>query len=211
MVAFDRAAALRLDAVIAAAVMAFGFVYVHPFQDGNGRIHRYLIHHVLAQCGYNPAGVVFPVSTAILERIDGYRAVLDEYSRRLLPLIRWEPTPDGNLKVLNETADFYRFFDATPHAEFLYACVKKTIEEDLPHETGFLRRYDQFRERIQAIADMPDGTIDLLFRFLQQNGGKLSRRGREQEFAQMTDAEVVLAEAAYAAAFRANAESDIHG
>jgi hypothetical protein len=138
-----------------------------------------------------------------VERIDDYRTVLEEYSRRLLPLIRWEPTPDGNVKVLNDTADFYRFFDATPHAEFLYACVKKTIEEDLPHETDFRRRYDQFRERIQAIADMPDGTIDLLFRFLQQNGGKLSKRGREQEFAQMTDAEV-----AYAAAFRANAESD---
>ena len=108
-----------------------------------------------------------------------------------------------------ETVDFYRFFDATPHAEFLYACVKKTIEEDLPHETEFLHRYDQFRERIQGIVDMPNGTIDLLFRFLQQNGGTLSKRGREQEFAQMTDAEVVSAEEAYAEAFRASAESDI--
>jgi hypothetical protein len=206
--AFDRGAALRLDAVIAAAVLAFGFVYVHPFQDGNGRIHRYLIHHVLARRGYNPAGIVFPVSAAILERIDDYRTVLEEYSRRLLPQVRWEPTPNGNVNVLNDTADFYRFFDATPHAEFLYACVKKTIEEDLPHETDFLRRYDQFRERIQAIVDMPDGTIDLLFRFLQQNGGKLSKRGREQEFTQMTDAEVVSAEEAYAVAFGANEESD---
>ena len=209
MAAFDRRSAGELDAVIAAAVLAFGFVYVHPFQDGNGRIHRYLIHHVLAQGGYNPAGVVFPVSAAILERINDYRTVLEEYSRRLLPLIRWEPTKDGNVNVLNETVDFYRFFDATPHAEFLYACVKKTIEEDLPHETDFLHRYDQFRERIQGIVDMPDGTIDLLFRFLQQNGGTLSKRGREQEFAQMTDAEVVSAEEAYAEAFRASAESDI--
>lgn len=204
MVAFDRGAAMRLDAVIAAAVLAFGFVYVHPFQDGNGRIHRYLIHHVLARHGYNPAGVVFPVSAAILERINDYRTVLEEYSRRLLSLIHWEPTKDGNVNVLNETADFYRFFDATPHAEFLYACVKKTIEEDLPRETDFLSRYDQFRERIQGIADMPDTTIDLLFRFLQQNGGRLSKRGREQEFEQMTDAEVASAEEAYAASFRAN-------
>jgi Fic family protein len=211
MVAFDRGAALRQDAVIAAAVLAFGFVYVHPFQDGNGRIHRYLIHHVLARRRYNPAGVVFPVSAAILERIDDYRVVLEEYSRRLLPLIRWEPTEDGNVNVLNDTADFYRFFDATPHAEFLYACVKKTIEEDLPHETDFLRRYDQFRERVQGIVDMPDRTIDLLFRFLHHNGGRLSKRGREQEFEKMTDPEVASAEEAYAAAFRANAESDIRG
>jgi Fic family protein len=85
MAAFDRGAALSLDAVIAAAILAFGFVYVHPFVDGNGRIHRYLIHHVLAQRGFQPAGVVFPVSVAILARIDEYRATLEDYSKRLLP------------------------------------------------------------------------------------------------------------------------------
>jgi Fic/DOC family protein len=47
MAAFDRGPAQHLDAVIAAAILAFGFIYVHPFEDGNGRIHRYLIHHVL--------------------------------------------------------------------------------------------------------------------------------------------------------------------
>lgn len=201
IIEFDRGPAQRLDAVIAAAVLAFGFVYVHPFEDGNGRIHRYLIHHVLAQRGFNPAGVVFPVSAAILEQIDHYRAVLEDYSRRLLPLIQWEPTTDGNVKVLNDTADYYRFFDATPHAEFLYSCVKKTIEEDLPRETDFLRRYDQFRARIEEIIDMPARTTDLLFQFLRQNGGKLSKRARENEFAKMTDAEVTTAEKAYAEAF----------
>ena len=84
MIAFDRGAAQALDAVIAAAVLAFGFVYVHPFEDGNGRIHRYLIHHVLAERGFNPPGVVFPVSAAILERIDDYGQALESYSRRLL-------------------------------------------------------------------------------------------------------------------------------
>lgn len=78
---------LHLDAVIAAAVLAFGFVYVHPFVDGNGRLHRYLIHHVLAERGYNPASLVFPVSAAILERIDEYRAVLEDYSKRLMQVI----------------------------------------------------------------------------------------------------------------------------
>ena len=115
-------------------MLAFGFVYAHPFEDGNGRIHRYLIHHILAERGFNPPGVVFPVSAAIQERIDDYRGVLESYSRRLLPLIEWEPTPEFNVRVLNDTGDFYRYFDATPHAEFLYACVQKTIEEDLPAE-----------------------------------------------------------------------------
>lgn len=28
------------DPVAAVALIAFGFVYVHPFEDGNGRLHR---------------------------------------------------------------------------------------------------------------------------------------------------------------------------
>jgi Fic/DOC family len=202
LVAFDGGPARGLDAVIAAAVLAFGFVYIHPFVDGNGRIHRYLIHHVLAQRGFSPAGVVFPVSAAILERIAEYRAVLEDYSKRLLLVVDWEPTADGNVNVLSDTADFYRFFDATPHAELLYACVRKTIEEDLPRETDFLVRYDRFRASVERMVDMPDRTFDLLFRFLRQNGGRLSKRAREHEFEQLTDPETSAVEETYAEAFR---------
>lgn len=201
VVAYNRGLSGGLDSVIAAAALAFGFVYIHPFVDGNGRIHRYLIHHVLAQRGFSPAGVVFPVSSAILERIEEYGAALEDYSRRLLPVIDWDATPEGNVAVRNDTADFYRFFDATPQAEFLYGCVRKTIEEDLPRETVFLARYDRFRAGIEQIADMPEGTIDLLFRFLHQNGGRLSRRAREGEFGRLTDGEVGSVEVAYGEAF----------
>ena len=105
-------------------------------------------------------------------------------------MIKWEPTEDGNVNVLNNTADFYRFFDATSHAEFLYACVRKTIEEDLPSETEFLRRDDEFSERVGTIVDMPASMVDLLFRFLEQNKGRLSNRAREGEFAELTAREI---------------------
>ncbi len=205
MIAFNSGPARALDPVIAAAVLAFGFVYIHPFEDGNGRIHRYLIHHVLAQRGFNPPGVVFPISAAILEQIDDYRVVLETYSRRMLPLIEWEPTERSNIHVLNETADYYRFFDATPHAEFLYACVQRTIEHDLPAETDFLRRYDGFRRQIEAFLEMPERMIDLLFRFLRQNDGELSGRAREREFKALTDDEAQRIEAIYRDAFMTNA------
>lgn len=201
MAAFDRDFAQDLDPVIAAAMLAFGFVFTHPFEDGNGRIHRYLIHHVLAARGFNPPGVVFPVSATILERIDDYRAVLETYSARVLPLVHWRPTADGNVEVLSDTGDWYRYFDATPQAEFLYDCVRKTVEEDLPQEADFLRRYDGFRDRIEAFLEMPDRTIDLLFRMLRQNEGHLSKRARQTEFARLTDAETKRIEAAYVAAF----------
>ncbi len=136
MAAFAREQAQSMDPVVAAGVLAFGFVYIHPFEDGNGRLHRYLFHHVLAQRGFNPPGVVFPISAAVLERIDEYRSILECYSERLLPLIEWRPTESFNVKVINDTGDFYRFFDATPHVEFLYSRVQKTIDTDLPHEAA---------------------------------------------------------------------------
>ena len=73
--------------------------------------------------------------------------------------MEWEATPEGNVDVKNDPADFHL------HAEFSYECVRKTIDEDLPRETGFLRRYDRFRGVV------PERTLDLLFRFLNQNGG----------------------------------------
>lgn len=197
MIAFDRMAAPHLDAVIAAAALAFGFVYIHPFEDGNGRLHRYLMHHVLASRGFHPSGMIFPVSAAILENIHTYRTVLESYSQRLLAAIEWTATAQGNVEVRNDTADFYRYFDATPHAEFLYECVRKTIEEDLPRETEFLRRYDAFRSAVETVVDMPERTINLLFRFLHQNQGSLSKRAREKEFALLTDAEAAHFESAY--------------
>jgi hypothetical protein len=183
--------------VVAAATVAFGFVYIHPLEDGNGRLHRWLIHHVLARAGFNPPGLVFPVSAAILRQVEEYRRVLESYSRPLLNLIQWRPTPAGNVEVLNETADFYRYFDATRHAEFLYECVEQTVQHDLVDEVRFLRAYDAFVTRVGALVDMPQARVELLWRFLHQNQGKLSQRARAAEFAALTEAEVGQVEQFY--------------
>lgn len=193
----NRTTPSHLDPVVAAAVIAFGFVYIHPFADGNGRIHRWLIHHVLARAGYNPPGVPFPVSAVLLRHLSEYREVLESYSKPLLGSIEWEVTTDLNVRVLNRTADFYRFFDATAHAEFLYRCVAETVSKDLPDEIAFLQAYDRFAEDIKQIVDMPEDTVDLLHRFLHQNGGTLSKRALSKEFAALTEDEVVTIERIY--------------
>jgi hypothetical protein len=167
----------------------------------SGALHRYLVHHVLAERGFNPPGRVVPVSAVILDRIDDYRRTLESYSARLLPMIEWEPTPDGNVRVLNETADFYRFFDAHRMPSSCTNASERTIDVDLPAETHFLKGYDAFRRKVAHIVDMPDRTADLLYRFLNQNSGTLSKRGREQEFAELTAIEVKNIETAYAEAF----------
>ncbi len=197
----ERAVRGGMDPVAAAACLAFGFVYIHPYVDGNGRLHRWLFHHALALANFNPPGLIFPVSVAIYRRIAEYRAVLESYSAPLLPLIEWEPAGNGNLRVLNDTGDFYRFFDATQHAEFLYACVEQVIERDMPEEIRFLEGFERFSERIQLIVDMPARQVELLRGFLAQGEGRLSQRAREREFAALREEEIMAIEQAYALSF----------
>jgi len=194
----DRTVNRRTDAVVAAAAAAFGFVYIHPFEDGNGRIHRWLLHHVLAVAGLTPRGVIFPVSHVILRRLEEYKQVLESYSRPLLPLIEWEETEDHNVRVTNRTVDYYRYFDATSHAEFLFSCVVETIRKDLPDEVAYLEAFHTFAHKLQRTVDMPPRMVDLLARFLEQNGGTLSKRAVSKEFANLRADEVAEIEALYA-------------
>ena len=129
-----------LDPLVAAATVAFGFVFIHPFVDGNGRIYRWLVHHMLARSGFNPPGIILPVSAVFLEQIERYRAVLEHYSWPRLRLTAWETTPSLNVRVLNQTRDLFRFFDATQQTEFLADSVVQTIRNTLPHEVDYPQR-----------------------------------------------------------------------
>ena len=189
------------DPVLAAALIAFGFVFIHPFEDGNGRIHRYLLHHVLAETGFVPGGLVFPVSAVMLDRIDAYRRALEHYSRPRLLLIEWRPTDRGNVEVLNETIDLYRYFDATRQAEFLFECVAETVNKTLPEEIDYLTRRDLLNNFIKNYLNMPDKHVALLIRFLSQNNGRLSHRARAKEFSALTDKEVQAIENKHADIF----------
>lgn len=184
--------------ILAAAAIAFGFVFIHPFEDGNGRLHRYLLHHMLTESGFTPKGIVFPVSAVILEHISEYQKALESYSRPRLPFIEWRPTDKGNVEILNETMDLYRYFDATMQAEFFYECVYKTIKETLPHEVDYLQKYDKIKTFINHYIDMPDYIIDLLINFLSQSKDKkLSKRARTKEFKALKDEEVQAIENKY--------------
>lgn len=194
---FERLSSQKgYDPVLAATSLAFGFVYVHPFEDGNGRLHRYLIHHVLARRGFLPDGTVVPVSVAILEDLVGYRATLEAVSRPMLTVIDWRATPQGNIEVVGDVRDFYTTFDATPHAEFLYDKLERAVDVMLPDELRFLSSRDAFHRDIAAIVDMPERLVDLLYHRMRQNGGRMSRRMRTKEFQALTEEEATAVEAA---------------
>ena len=184
-----------VDTVVAAAVSAFSFVFIHPFEDGNGRIHRFLLHHVLAKRGYSPPAVLFPVSAAILRDRRSYDDVLQTFSRPILEFIQWHWTAEREIVVGNETADLYRYYDATVFAEYLYDRVADTVRRDLEEELEFIAVFDRAFEAVREIVDMPDRRASLFVRLCMQNGGRLSAAKRPR-FSELDDAEVAAMEAA---------------
>lgn len=182
--------------VIHAAAIAYGFVFLHPFEDGNGRIHRFLIHNILSLQKMVPRGLTLPVSAVMLKNPVDYDASLEAFSRPLLQLIDYRLDEMGQMTVENDTACWYKYMDMTPQSEALYEFVTKTIEEELVEEFSFLANYDNAKKAIQAIIDMPDRLIDLFIQLCLQNNGSLSARKRAAHFDFLTDEELPAMEQA---------------
>ncbi len=190
-----------VSAVIHAAAIAFGFVFLHPFEDGNGRIHRLLIHNILARCHFTPAGLIFPVSAAMLKNLADYDESLESFSRPLMALVEYTMDQQGRMSVQNHTADCYRFIDMTPQTEALFRFIEQTIETEFVEELAFLANYDRTKTAIQEIVDMPDRKIDLFIQACLQNNGQLSLRKRASHFDFLSDTEVVQMETAIQSAY----------
>ena len=182
--------------VIHAAAISYGLVFLHPFEDGNGRIHRFLIHNILSLQGLVPRGLMFPVSAVMLKNPADYDASLEAFSRPLLSLIDYQLDEMGQLTVENDTASWYRYMDMTAQAEALSDFIIKTIEEELVEELSFLANYDKTKKAIQEIIDMPDRLIDLFIQLCLQNNGSLSARRKSSHFDFLTDEELVVMEQA---------------
>ena len=183
-----------IDPVVAAAIIAFAFVFMHPFEDGNGRIHRFLMHHILAKRGYSPNGMIFPVSAAILRDRRSYDDALETFSKPLLDYIEWRWTPEREIVVTNDTVDLYRYFDATVFAEYFFDRVAETVHRDLKEELGFVAVFDHALAGVREVIDMPDRRASLFVKLCMQNGGRLSAAKRSQ-FSELADAEIGVLEA----------------
>ena len=194
----------RMDPVLVAAKIAFGFVFIHPFVDGNGRLHRYIIHHILSQTGYTEQGIIFPVSASILTHIKDYAKTLESYSHPILNFIDWKASENNNVEILNDTLDYYRYFDATVQAEFLFYCVNDTLVNVIPSEVEYLKKFDEFKRFIDNKFEMPDNMISLLVGFLEQGNGKLSKRAKSDEFNKLTIDEISSIEKQFQSVFLDN-------
>ena len=188
--------------IAAAALVAWSFVYLHPFEDGNGRIHRFFIHHILAARHFGPPGVLLPVSAVLLNRPADYDASLEAFSVPLKARTNYDLSEDGELTVHNATLDHFRYLDGTAMAEALHGFLAETIETEIPAELRFLRSYDAARTAMRDVVDLPDPAANLFLRLCLQNNGHLSLAKRKlAAFAKLTDDEITRLEQAISTAY----------
>jgi len=187
---------------IRAAIIAFGFVFIHPFEDGNGRLHRFIIHDILVHDGVVPKGLIIPVSAHVLNNIKDYDEVLEKYSKPLMQRVKYEKTDTAEIRITNtaEIEGYYRYPDLTEHCIYLAQTIHATLKEDVPDELLFLQRYDEVKKALQHIVDMPDKDLNLMIVFLHQNRGVFPKRRREQ-FAKLTDGEIAAMQSKFREVF----------
>jgi len=171
--------AVGVHPVITGAVAGFGFIFLHPFEDGNGRLHRFLIHHALAAGKFGPPGVVFPVSATMLKQASRYDAALEAYSKEIGKHVEYRLDDQGNMTVLNETATFYRYPDLTTQAEALFGFIQDTVGTEMISELEYLAAFDDARRRMRSVVDMPDRRMDAFLRACLAGKGKLSKNSRK--------------------------------
>lgn len=202
--AYKRMMSSEIHPIVITAAISFGFVFMHPFDDGNGRIHRFLIHNILAKLRFTPKGLIFPVSATMLRKIKEYDKTLEIFSKPLLPLIDYELDSEGRMVVNNETVMHYRYIDMTAITERLFGFIQDTIENELVLELDFIINYDKAKRAIRDIVDMPDRHIDLFIHLCIENNGRLSKNKRKTRFKKLTDDEVVQMEECVRSAFNRN-------
>ena len=152
-------------------------MFVHPFIDGNGRLHRYLIHEELSSAEFTPKGLILPVSAVILANLDRYRETLESFSRPLRDRTSYDPDVRHSPATGND-AVYVRYFNATDQASFLYFALERTIEHDLDEEISFLMGFDRARTALNSMADWPAHSLEVFIRVVRQNGGSRCSRSR---------------------------------
>ena len=178
---FANSSAGTLDPIIAAGVTSFGFVFIHPFGDGNGRLSRFLFHHALCQSGRLPNGLLLPVSAVMKKHEADYLEALQAFSRpaRERWTVNWLDGDNYSFSF-NGSDSLYRYWNATACVEFGFRMAELALNVELRSETQFLLRYDAIIRQVDAQVDIRGSDLSTLILAAIDNGGTLSRRRRDQ-------------------------------
>lgn len=190
----------NLDPLTHIACTAFGLVYLHPFMDGNGRIHRFLIHKLLARSGLVDSKIVIPVSAVILKRINQYSNVLRHFSEPVMTLWNYRITDPEPYVLKSAHPAVYRYPNCGREVRFLNDMLKIAVSEEIPRELKWLRGFDRAREQIESEFDLSDRDINTLIKVIHQNKNKLAK-GRRSRYEYIPDGVIERIETIIAKAF----------
>jgi len=172
-----------------AGAMAFGFVYIHPMRDGNGRIHRFLINDALLRDGAIPAGVILPVSATIASSLNfrvGYDRTLEVFSKRLMrryatscqfgeTLTYDDGTPSNFcFSDYDDARHAWRYPDLTAHVLYTAQVIEHTVRVEMADEARVLTRFQKAQEQLKEVLEMPDQDANRIIRSLKENGWQVS-------------------------------------
>ncbi|MBY8970857.1 Fic family protein [Pseudomonas sp. P867] len=181
LMAFANQPVRDVDPLVAAAVTAFGFVFLHPFMDGNGRLSRFLIHQTLCHYGALGNGLLLPVSVAMKHEEQAYLEALKTFSQPTREF--WNVTwLDGDHMAFDFIGhpSIYRYWDATCCVEFTLQMARRALEVELREETEFLDRYDRVIKAVNQRYDVRGSDLSKLVMMCLDNEGKLSKHRRKQ-------------------------------
>lgn len=175
-----------------AAVAAFGFIYIHPLADGNGRVHRFLVNDQLRRDGAVPAPFILPVSAAITHKAQErarYDAILETFSKPFMArygdackfnhnTVRYPDGVNSNFEF-GQSADAlpaWRYPDLTEHVEYTARLIDQTIQLEMRTEAELLRAWGRARAAVKEVIEGPNTDIDRIVRSVKENGGRISNK-----------------------------------
>ncbi|MGA3681546.1 MULTISPECIES: Fic family protein [Pseudomonas] len=181
LMALGNHAPSRIDPLIAAGIISFGFVFLHPFMDGNGRLSRFLIHHTLCRTGALENGLLLPVSVAMKREERAYLETLQAFSRPAREFwdVRWIDQGQYSFEFTGDPS-IYRFWDATSAVLFTLEMAKRALEVELREETIFLENYDEVVRTVNEAYDVRGSDLANLVMMCLTNDGKVSNNRRKQ-------------------------------
>jgi Fic family protein len=181
LVAFANSAPKQIDPIIAASIISFGFVFIHPFMDGNGRLSRFLFHHALCQSEQLKNGLLLPVSVAMKRHENEYLTTLKSFSEPVRSMwnVLWIENDQYEF-TFNSDESIYRFWNATACVEFGLEMAKQALDKDLKEEIEFLSQYDRMYRSINNQYDVRGKDLNILILGCIDQKGIISANRRKK-------------------------------
>lgn len=181
LICFANEAPKQINPLVAAGIISFGFVFLHPFMDGNGCLSRFLVHQALCQSGALPNGLLLPVSVAMKQEEQRYLETLQKFSKPIRSFwdVCWIDFNNQSFEFKGHSA-LYRFWDANPGVTFLVEMAKRALDIELREETLFLERFDHIFKTVNDRFDLRGSDLSQLIIMCLTQNGTVSKNRRKQ-------------------------------